>query len=80
MEDLRRMERCWVRYQNRRPKVDVPKFKARFEAALLGWRTRRTMRFVKTLPSVREVNDLVKLAGDLQKDQKVDNFSMQIMR
>lgn len=40
-----------------------------------GWRTRRAIKFVKAKPELKEVMDLLKLAGDLHRESaKMDSF------
>lgn len=55
------------------------RFKDVFYAVLLGWKTRRIMAYLNTLPSIRESLDYIKLRWDLKETQVNDPFSKQII-
>lgn len=60
-------------------KLNVPRFKQIFHAALLGWKIRRIMSYLQTLPQVREAMDYVKLRNDIDSNRPNDAFSKQII-
>ena len=41
MEKIRMIERNYWLHKTRPKRINVPRFKEKFEAALIGWRTRR---------------------------------------
>lgn len=61
------------------PKLDVKNFKQKFHAALLGWKIRRIMAYLKTIPSVKESIDYVALRNDIKEEAPTDMFSKQII-
>lgn len=80
MDKLWMIEWNYISYKTRPKKMNIPKFKQTFLAFLLGWKTWRMISEVKKLPDLKEVMDLVKLGGDLQREKgaAMDNFSKQI--
>ena len=69
----------WRKQKTRLPKLDVPRFKQLFYAYLQGWKIRRIMSYLKSLPEVKEAIDFVKLKADVEQHDNNDAFSRQIM-
>lgn len=51
----------WRAWKSRPKKLDVKRFKDKFYAVLLGWKVRRIMSYLRTLPNIKEAIDFVKL-------------------
>ena len=60
-------------------KLNVPRFKEIFHAYLLGWKIRRIIGYLQTIPNVREAIDYIKLKNDIQDSNPDDLFSKQII-
>ena len=54
----------WKALKARPPKLNVKRFKEVFYGALIGWRIRRILSYLKSLPEIKEAIDFVKLKGD----------------
>ena len=60
-------------------KLNIRRFKELFYYTLLGWRTRRIISYLKSLPEMREIFDFVKLRTDIIDNDHNDLFSKQIL-
>lgn len=69
----------WRAWKSKPPKLDIKRFKANFYACLLGWKVRRIMSYLRTLPEIKEAIDFVKLRNDLEEHNPHDMFSRQII-
>ena len=72
------LQRKWRAMKERPKKLDVRRFKDLFYSTLIGWRIRRIISYMKTLPEIKEAIDYVKLKSDLDNSPN-DMFSRQII-
>lgn len=68
--------RAWKARPN---KLNVSKFKQTFHGALLGWKIRRIINYLNSVPTVREAIDYIKLRNDIEDPSPTDAFSKQII-
>lgn len=68
----------WRAFKQRPKKLDVKRFKEVFYGVLIGWRIRRILSYMKSLPDIKEAVDFVKLRTDLDSNSS-DMFSLQII-
>lgn len=68
--------RAWKARPN---KINVPRFKQVFHAFLIGWKTRRILSYLQTVPAIREAMDYIKLRNDIKGNDPNDLFSKQII-
>ena len=68
--------RAW---KHKPKKLDVKRFKSLFYSTLVGWKIRRILSYMKTLPEIKEAIDYVKLRSDLKGSGSDDMFSRQII-
>ncbi|CAI2386858.1 unnamed protein product [Moneuplotes crassus] len=61
-------------------KMNIPRFKQLFAAFLIGWKVRRVMTYLKTLPEIKEAVDFIKLRNDIKDEETVDLFSQRIIQ
>lgn len=66
-------------YKTRPMKLNVRKFKDTFYAVLQGWRVRRIISYIKTLPEIREAIDYIHLRLDIKEVNLNDPFQKQII-
>lgn len=69
----------WRAWKSKPKKINVRRFKDVFYSVLQGWRIRRILSYLKTLPEVKEAIDFVKLKFDLEEHNPNDAFSKQII-
>jgi len=60
--------------------MNVKKFKEIFSAFIEGWKVRRIIRFLKTLPEIREAIDFIHLRMDIRNYDSSDLFSQKIIQ
>jgi hypothetical protein len=60
-------------------KLDVRRFKALLYGSLLGWKIRRIIAYMKTIPVIKESIDYVSLRNDITDSNPTDLFSIQII-
>ena len=60
-------------------KLNIKRFKEKFYFTLVGWRTRRIISYLKSLPEMRETIDFAKLRNDILDNDHNDLFSKQIL-
>ena len=65
MPKIRMIERNYLSYKTRPKKLKIRRARELVNAVSIGWKIRKQIRFVKSLDSLKEVMDLVKLSGDL---------------
>lgn len=68
----------WRALKARPKKINVKRFKDLFYSTLIGWRIRRILSYMKSLPNIKEAIDFAKLRSDLD-DDPTDMFSLQII-
>jgi len=65
----------YLRHVSMKSKLNIPRLREVTGGVVEGWRTRQAIKFVKAKPELKEVMDLLKLAGDLHKENaKMDSF------
>jgi hypothetical protein len=73
------MQTKWRAWKTKPKKINVRRFREVFLAVLQGWRIRRILSYLKTLPDVKEAIDFIKLKFDLEDHNPNDAFSKQII-
>lgn len=58
-------QRFRLKKEKPRSKMNIRRFKQLFYAYLIGWRVRRIVSYIKTLPEIREAIDFIRLKIDL---------------
>lgn len=80
--NLEKIKHIQIKYRalKARPKkINVPRFKELFHAALLGWKIRRIISYLRTVPQVKEAIDYINLRNDIKDPEPSDLFSKQII-
>ena len=65
--------------KNKLKKLNIPKFKENLYAFILGWKVRRIIAYLKSLPECREAIDYIRLMNDLNNKDQTDLFSQKIV-
>jgi hypothetical protein len=61
LNEINYLQTKWRAWKARPKKLDVKRFKDLFYSVLIGWKVRRIMSYLRTLPNIKEAIDFVKL-------------------
>jgi hypothetical protein len=78
IDEIVHIQTKWRALKERPKKLNVKRFKDVLYSTLIGWRIRRIISYMKTLPEIKESIDFAKLRSDLD-DNPTDMFSLQII-
>lgn len=79
LEHIKYLQIKYRAWKARPNKINVPRFKQVFFAYLIGWKTRRILSYLQTVPAIREAMDYIKLRNDIKGNDPNDLFSKQII-
>ena len=61
-------------------KINFRKFKQRLYALIQGWKVRRIMSYIKSIPEMKEAIDFIRLRNDILNEDTEDLFSKKIIQ
>ena len=79
LDKIKHIQIKWRAIKSCPEKLDVRRFKDVFYASILGWKTRRILQYMRTIPSIREAMDYIILRSDIKTKNPSDWFSLQII-
>lgn len=79
LDKIKHIQTKWRAIKACPDKLDVRRFKEVFYATLLGWKTRRILQYMRTIPSIKEAIDYISLRSDIKTSSPTDLFSIQII-
>lgn len=79
LEKIKLIQNKYKALKSRPKKLNVGLFKQRFYALLQGWRVRRIISYLKSLPEMKEAIDFIRLRFDIVEEDPSDLFQKQII-
>lgn len=80
LQGILKIQRKFRSLKSQPKKLNVGRFKTLFSAFLVGWKTRRVLTHLKSLPEVQEAMDFIKLKSDITTTKTADLFSQKIIQ
>lgn len=72
LDKIKHIQIKWRAIKSCPEKLDVRRFKDVFYASILGWKTRRILQYMRTIPSIREAMDYIILRSDIKTKNPSD--------
>lgn len=79
LPEITYLQTKWRAWKAKPKKLNILRFKDVFLAVLQGWKIRRILSYMRTLPEIKEAIDFIKLRCDLEELNSNDMFSQQII-
>ena len=79
LKNILLIQRKFRAKKNKLKKLNISKFKENLYAFILGWKVRRIIAYLKSLPECREAIDYIRLMNDLNNKDQTDLFSQKII-
>lgn len=76
---IKLIQRKYKASKSKPKKLNIRRFKEVFYFTLIGWRVRRILSYIKSLPEMREAMDFIKLRNDILQEDQNDLFSQRIV-